>query len=106
MIPVTTVNGLEAECVPSVATTVATPRVDDGTLNVAANAPVGLDVTGEVGVSPVPLNVNVIPCDPAKPVPVTVTVVPTGPVVGDSVINEITVNGWVAKCVPSVALTV
>ncbi len=63
-------------------------------------------VVGDV-VLVVPSKVMVIVDVEAKPVPVTVTVVPTGPLVGESVIDGVTVNAAEAELeLASLAMTV
>jgi hypothetical protein len=67
---------------------------DDGTVNVALNAPVALAVTvAGVVVTVAPLNLIVTACDGTALVPVTVTVWPGTPVDVDNVIAAcVTVN--------------
>jgi hypothetical protein len=101
---VVTVNAADAICVPSDTATVPIPDGDPGTVNLTLTgippADVDVTVTGDV-VTGVPLNVNVSTCVAAKLVPDTVTDVPLGPVVGDSVIPDVTVNCVVWLFVPS-----
>jgi hypothetical protein len=94
VIPGTRVNVADAELEnPSVAVTVWAPRIDDGTVKVAPNAPVlpllALPMVSES-------KVTVITEDPEKPDPVTVNEEPTLPLIGLSVIEAVTVNAPVA----------
>jgi hypothetical protein len=106
---VVTLNCAVKECdAASVATTGWLPKVDRGTVKLAAKEPVVLVVTVEGTVSWfAPLYLIVIVETGAYPVPDTVTLVPIAPLDGASAIFEVTLNGALAELVlASVAATV
>jgi hypothetical protein len=88
-----TVKVAVGELVPSVARTVCAPAVDVGTVKEQLNPPLASEVTEDGDVACVaPSYSIVIVEEAAKPFPVIVTVVPMPPLVGLSVIDEVTVK--------------